>query len=73
MKRIVSVLYFLIINIVIIAQTQYDYYDDDVAHEKPVIDGYAILGLVILSLTTEKMYVNFVLKNLQLVRQSLMK
>ena len=48
MKRIVSVLYFLIINIVIIAQTQYDYYDDDVAHEKPVIDGYAILGLVIL-------------------------
>ena len=50
MKRIVSVLYFLIINIVIIAQTQYDYYDDDVAHEKPVIDGYAILGLVILGI-----------------------
>ena len=50
MKRIVSVLYFLIINIVIIAQTQYDYYDDDVAHEKPVIDSYAILGLVILGI-----------------------
>lgn len=50
MKRIVSVLYFLIINIVIIAQTQYDFYEDDVAHEKPVIDGYALLGIIILGI-----------------------
>jgi len=50
MKRIVSVIYFTIINLVIFAQTQYDYYEDDVAHEKPVIDGYGLLGLIMLAI-----------------------
>ena len=39
-------------------------------HEKHYVKSYP--GCYI-SLTTEKMFVNFVLKNLQLVRQSLMK
>lgn len=32
----------------VLAQTQYDYYDDDVANQRPVLNGYTVLGLIIL-------------------------
>lgn len=48
MRRLVLFLYTIFINVAVFAQTQYDYYDDDVAYQKPVIDGFSILGLIML-------------------------
>lgn len=36
-------------SIIVNAQTQYDYYDDDVANSKPDLDWHAILGFLILA------------------------
>ncbi len=48
-KYILSLLSFFFCNL-IFSQSQYDYLDDDVAHSKPFLDGYTILGLLILGL-----------------------
>lgn len=50
MKRIAIIFVSFIYTVLLTAQTQYDYYDDDVAHQKPVIDGYGLLGLVLLAI-----------------------
>lgn len=48
MRRLILFLYATLINVAVFAQTQYDYYDDDVAYQKPAIDGYSILKLIML-------------------------
>lgn len=50
MKKILFTIICLFINIVVFAQTQYDYYEDDVAHSKPDLDWHAILGLIVLTI-----------------------
>ena len=50
MKKIAVIFVSFIYTVLLTAQTQYDYYDDDVAHQKPVIDGYGLLGLVLLAI-----------------------
>ena len=47
MKNFLFTFICLFINIVVFAQTQYDYYEDDVAHSNPPMDGYTILGIII--------------------------
>ena len=49
MKKIILTIFNLLINIAVFAQTQYDYYEDDVAHKDSVIDGHTILGLLIVA------------------------
>ncbi len=47
MKRYIFSISSLVFRIKLLAQTQYDYYDDEVAYQVPVIDGYTLLSLII--------------------------
>lgn len=49
MKKLVLSFCYFIICVSVLAQTQYDYYDDDVAHQKPLITGETLLGLIVLA------------------------
>ncbi|MBQ9585412.1 MAG: hypothetical protein IJR20_05365 [Muribaculaceae bacterium] len=49
MKKILLSIFCLFINNLILGQTQYDYYEDDVAHEGAVFDGYTIFGILIVA------------------------
>lgn len=51
MKKILLGIYFFIIKASILAQTQYDYYEDSDTYKRPeAIDGNTILGLIVLAL-----------------------
>ena len=48
MKKVAVSFYSLIACISLFAQTQYDYYEDGVAHQKPFITGDTLWGLIVL-------------------------
>ena len=49
MKKYAIILYLFIAECInVFSQTQYDYYDDDVAHQKNTINGHTIMGLLLI-------------------------
>lgn len=48
MKKIAVSFYSFITCVSLFAQTQYDYYDDEVAHQKPFLTGDTLWGLIVL-------------------------
>ena len=47
MRQFLS-LFFLIINVMVVAQTQYDYYDDSVAHQNPDLNIFGLIMLLVI-------------------------